>query len=558
MTQARPTNRWTRTLGRRAVLKLAVLAAACAICLPGLPASAAADNQTTDFWTHFTPSSDTRLIFVSSSEGNDSNSGLTPATPVKTLAKAESLLRDGYPDWMLLKRGDVWYESLPSWSKSGRSADAKMVVGAYGDGNRRPQVRPQGVHGLNVIGAQLVAHVAFVGLHLEPHNRQINESPTGVRWMRRSQDILFEDMYVAGFKDNFNFQTLSDAAPVSGITLNGCVVVDSWHSSGHSQGLFATKVDGLRIQNCVFDSNGFNRERGIQPTIYNHNIYLQSTNENMVVVGNVISNASASGIHFRPGGVLTDNLFLRNPISVSIGGGNTAHHGGVEIEVARNVILEGTAISSDLPRTWGIGVKNIQSGVIEDNIIAFPKDRTSGSWAMMFADPIYGTEGIGIQNLTVRRNIIADWGGPIEFKAPGSQQVYSNIVLRDNQVYWRAAPSQFAMRAYPGFNGDFTLSNNVYHKIGNGSDVPFRIGNQSLDFTAWRSQVESSAVLRNGTAVPEYFSLPAYWASVGRSGGIEGYITAARSLSRSTTPPELHPKKVYAWMMLRHADAGAP
>src|SRR5690242_10776982 len=45
-------------------------------------------------WTVFTPSTDSRMIYVSSSTGNDANSGSSASAPVKTLAKGVSLLRN--------------------------------------------------------------------------------------------------------------------------------------------------------------------------------------------------------------------------------------------------------------------------------------------------------------------------------------------------------------------------------------------------------------------------------------------------------------------------------
>src|SRR5215208_1350183 len=63
-------------------------------------------------WTEVTPSSDTRTIYVSNSTGSNDNDGLSPDTAVQTVAKGASLLRDGMPDWLLLKRGDSWQESL--------------------------------------------------------------------------------------------------------------------------------------------------------------------------------------------------------------------------------------------------------------------------------------------------------------------------------------------------------------------------------------------------------------------------------------------------------------
>src|SRR5579872_362178 len=94
---------------------------AAATILAGMAATALA--QTGPFlsngWTVFTPVSGsgscsagtytgTCIYYVSSSAGNDANDGLSPATAVKTIAKGRSLMRDGFPDWLLLNRGDVW------------------------------------------------------------------------------------------------------------------------------------------------------------------------------------------------------------------------------------------------------------------------------------------------------------------------------------------------------------------------------------------------------------------------------------------------------------------
>ena len=59
-------------------------------------------------WTTFTPSSDTRIIYVSSSTGSDSNNGLSQNAAVATIDKGLSLIRDGSADWLLLKAGDTW------------------------------------------------------------------------------------------------------------------------------------------------------------------------------------------------------------------------------------------------------------------------------------------------------------------------------------------------------------------------------------------------------------------------------------------------------------------
>ena len=119
-------------------------------CLLGVTAPALA--QTAPYldangWTVFTPVpgtgscsngsyTGTCIIYVSSSTGSDSNNGQTVSTPVQTLDKGLSLLRNGHPDWLLLKRGDTFLpdangNSFSVFYYSGASATEPMVIGSY-------------------------------------------------------------------------------------------------------------------------------------------------------------------------------------------------------------------------------------------------------------------------------------------------------------------------------------------------------------------------------------------------------------------------------------------
>ncbi|CAN0464885.1 unnamed protein product, partial [Phaeothamnion confervicola] len=64
----------------------------------------------------------------------------TPARPCATTSKAQSLMRDRSPDWMLLKKGDTWTGGVNGatggWGKSGRSAAEPMLISSYGTGAR--------------------------------------------------------------------------------------------------------------------------------------------------------------------------------------------------------------------------------------------------------------------------------------------------------------------------------------------------------------------------------------------------------------------------------------
>ena len=108
------------------------------LALPNLAQAQTASGLPVDAngWTIFTPSPDTRIIYVSNSSGSDSAGVVGDVNhPYKTIAKGLSLLRQGYPDWLLLKKGDTWIESN-QLKKSGRSATEPMLISSYGTGAR--------------------------------------------------------------------------------------------------------------------------------------------------------------------------------------------------------------------------------------------------------------------------------------------------------------------------------------------------------------------------------------------------------------------------------------
>src|SRR5262249_38337164 len=124
-------------------------------------AVSAAISQNSNGWTDITPSRYTKIIYVSSSTGNDSTCApasqpVNPAgvTPCKTIQRGKSFMRDGYPDWLLLKKGDTWTNEAigdicingrpgkePAlFSSSSRPAAAKPVLRPHGNAGPRATV----------------------------------------------------------------------------------------------------------------------------------------------------------------------------------------------------------------------------------------------------------------------------------------------------------------------------------------------------------------------------------------------------------------------------------
>ena len=123
----------------------------------------------------------------------------------------------------------------------------------------------------------------------------------------------------------------------------------------HSQGVYTSNVRGILIEENVLDHNGHNPDiAGAEPTIFNHNLYIQTDSDDLVVRGNIIARAASNGLQARPGGIVEDNLFLDNSIAMFIAG-----DGGSALD---NVVLHGSTnelLPDGNPRAWGIDMKNI-------------------------------------------------------------------------------------------------------------------------------------------------------------------------------------------------------
>lgn len=377
-------------------------------------------------WTDITASADSRIVYVSSS-GSDANSGLSSAAPKATIAAGYALLRSGYPDHLLLKKGDSWNESL-SWGKSGRSAQEPILLGAYGTG-ARPSIRPtSGNHGNLTYSSTAINYVAFIGVEFYARTRDPgvggyngSTATIGILYTTPGDGFLLEDCAIKFFGTNLSFGGRGPGAQgLSNVVIRRNVIVDAYSLSGHSQGILAGETDGITIVENILDHNGWNDDAGAVKTIFNQTIYLHESNlsENVVIRGNIIARASSHGAQFRRGGTARENLVVDCAIGLQPGGGDTPIAGGVVGNVIDNVILESGDIGA-APRGTGIVLKaNVRDSVVSGNLIS--DDRSAA---------LYGN-GIQVESGVVRTalndNIIWDWANPTDIQAGASVTTSGN------------------------------------------------------------------------------------------------------------------------------------
>lgn len=327
-------------------------------------------------FTQVVPSEDSRTIYVSNSVGADFNDGLSHLTPVKTITHAKTLLRDGFPDWLVLKAGDVWYESLGGWSLSGRSPEEPMVISHYGSGTSRPVLKVGSGRALSAQGqANVVSNLVISGIEFYAHTRH-PESPefiavdgsAGISMLSNVYNLLIEDNKFRSFEEGVVLQEFNTT--MENITLRRNVIVDSYDiSPDHSQGAYFQGIDGLLLEENILDMNGWHPViPGGEQTKFNHGFYIQNNTINVQTLGNIIMRSSSHGIQQRDGGIVNDNLFVQNAISVLHGLEDDLENSVQEI-ISGNVILNGTSINGEI-RGWGIEVKSPNGTTVENNIMA--------------------------------------------------------------------------------------------------------------------------------------------------------------------------------------------
>lgn len=361
-----------------------------------------------------------RVIHVSATEPVQRNVGNDYYVP--TAGAAFALLRNGEPDMVLFRRGETFAldGSIPANKLSGTSMAKPRVLGAYGTG-ARPVLATTGKEMINAVSGA-INHLAIVSLELTT-SRPDKEAVEGIRLNVRtdSSNILIEDTRVRGFQTNIAL--IPFGGHLRNVVIRRSQILDAYPTKGHSQGLYSSHVEGLVLEENLFDHNGFLSRTPGEPglaTIFNHNAYVQTDNRCLIARRNVFARSASHGLQARPGGVVEENLFLESPLALtwgSVNGGAVTEKliplEGVTGRVIGNVVLDGTDITTALPRDGGLSFGNTRWVAVRDNVIARHLRPEAGSGITLET-----AMGIGVHNAVLENNVMFNlarglslWGG---------------------------------------------------------------------------------------------------------------------------------------------------
>jgi hypothetical protein len=364
-------------------------------------------------WTVLTPSADSRLIYVDATNGSAGGTpysldgsapgGVLPGgtwdNPIgesayQTVAQGKAQMRDGFPDYLLFKRGETWTNEVIGQIRDigGRSITEKAVFSSYGPSTQRPLFKTGNQNFISNSGSfpRTSDFITIKGLEIRNHTRDPSDpafslattTQDGIRLTVGADYLLIEDCVVSFYGTGINIDDV-DNNGVSNLTLRANLILDQY---GHttfdprSQGVYIAKTDGnILIEYNIFDHNGWNESIPTAPEhAQNHSMYLQYSNviNNQTVVNNFIARSSDHGLQNRAGGRIANNVFYNNVIGWLIGSnagfnpttGNQNPPPFPTGTAENNIILEGRP--GELNTNWGTNLDWAINVSFINNIVA--------------------------------------------------------------------------------------------------------------------------------------------------------------------------------------------
>ena len=522
-------------------------------------------------WSIITPSEDSRLIYVSSSIGSDDTAefyaprdigniddpGLIK--PFKTIEAAMQHTRNGYPDWILLLKGDVWEVSDKIALKSGRSVSERSVFTAYGMDPRRPVLKSTSSETLRIWAE--INYVVIEGLSIYAHRRDpISASFLG--WGSVT-DALGLRLYSPDGKvmgsvliENNEFNFFSKGINVSGggdvhdIVIRRNIIRNSYSENAHAQGIYTSHASVLLEEN-VFDHNGWYKQQVDggndtdegQATMFNHNtyfseafhtkfirnIFLRSSSIQNKWAANSDKNTDLDSIKSHDLW-MEDNVYVGGEIGISAGG-NTDYDTGPrwkDVTIINNVML---SIGRDQPtnRTlgWNIDANDWDGGLICGNYLLHTDNPSVTN--------IYGIKLSGhSRDVAIAQNTIHGLNSPNPSSKNGAITVdsftKSNILVSYNNIQL----SSSNMRVLIADQLDSVVFEENKYFSGLDSAEWFRALGENYDIDGWRpvSGDTNSTVGQDSFLEPKR-TFETYLSSIGISQSIDDFSQQVANQSKA-------------------------
>ena len=392
-------------------------------------------------WTVFTPSADSRIIYVDeAANGADDDDctyylpsdeliGADPFNPTgaitrcETMTKAISLTskanRNTYPDWILFKRGGVYPASNIAMGTvhSGRSATEPMVFAAYGSTGDLPSLRfASGAYAWQSTGYSL-SFIAFANLEwyadiVDPASENwkgaVANGGSGVVETANMTDLAATIRILTGIVptvatkqgflwegNRFRYVSLNIQEEQSKQFIDSTFRRNTCLDGNSAVGQLSGYVSGWDIEENIWDHNGWYdpdfpaTERGKR-----HNVYIGPGN-GTVFKENIMVRPSSSALKVQTYNWLNgtdeedsvhvfevdDNLIVDANIAFGFfpNTGDLAYR-GKDLDVHDNVVIHAGYTNASLENTeWYVSFDGLDGGSFTHNLFVHSKNITNNN-----------------------------------------------------------------------------------------------------------------------------------------------------------------------------------
>lgn len=521
-------------------------------------------------WSIITPSADSRLIYVDSTDGSDvTGTHYLPSTlpnvnnwndpgavlPYATLEAALGDKRQDFPDWILLKRGEEFTFSGNQGLKNGRSLTERSVITAYGPGTARPHINPADS------GSQLRywgSSSAFFGVikevliyptwadpdhvDFDPING-LGNRPSGITIYNGAdggEGVIVEDCHIKFCNHNIRCYGDTDSATSnSDIILRRNILEYS-----DAQGIYASEGSVI-VEENFFNHCGWWTQTGIGDadgwaTIFDHTFYGPSLH-NSIIRNNI--SVAPSSIHFKLTAntdvvdtikawdvILYNNFMIEGEVALSLGGNDDQNTGARwrDIRSAHNVATRvGVTEPTDRGLGWGEDCQDWEGGMVGQNLYF--------NYGSANVPNVAGLALLGhCSDVVISDLIVYDIGAPSgtnENSTQGMSTVAHSGTMTNchfvRPIIQLPNTDCRVVGKHEALTG-VTFTDGKYHSAAAANDQ-FEYNGAAMNHADWVTNTGDTGVLEQVTFVDPNKTIETYMTSIGETATQQAFIDACRN-----------------------------
>lgn len=429
-----------------------------------------------------------KIYYINASSGDDSNNGLTETTAFKNLSKIWGInIASG--DTILLKRGEVWHESLPIPASG--TPGSPITFGAYGTGDK-PKIdglKNDQTTLTTAIGINDKSYLIIKDLAITRTYKPIV--------LYNTTNIILDNVSSYGNTGPAGiYLTATGAGKCTNNTIKNSEVYNT-------TGISSTEVgDGILVysqycqSNTILNNNSYNNNEGVSIWMGSNNIISQNTINNNaksgIRVGNITqSNTTASGNIIEHNIVYANaqNLDDRYGIDLFMAGNNNIIRYN-KVYSQRDTYND-PAVPADPPNN---GIKYGSGGIRFDG--GYDHSYTTGNkiYYNLISGEYTGIDVYNFDNAQIYNNdIYNSTSTSILFSSDKSAKPTANAQIKNN-IIQNISSSAYLISASEVSSS--VINNNLYYQSGT---EKFKWKTQSLTYSQWKVQLsqDNNSIIAN-------------------------------------------------------------